>query len=235
MKREFFKEKMKKLNLSYPIDRATAKSSSNSLRILGWLAIALGIVVILVGKTIYGVSWFQSISASATFYGTAYLLPFVLGGMSVYFWGYCGYAPVDRICTKTMSIAAFIVAMFQCKTVYNGCKSQVGLLGMSPTCSNAVHITAAVVLFATLIIWIGVLFLKTGDRKSMTRQKRQRNIVYRIASYFMLIGLILTVQDLCGMLKMDLPLVWMWEELILLPAGIAILIKSGLILEDKKQ
>jgi hypothetical protein len=69
----------------------------------------------------------------------------------------------------------------------------------------------------------------------MTRQKRQRNTVYRFASFFMLIGLIITVQDLCGMLKTDLPLVWIWEELILLPAGAAILIKSELLLRDKKQ
>jgi hypothetical protein len=48
----------------------------------------------------------------------------------------------------------------------------------------------------------------------------------------MLAGLILTVLDLCGMLKTNLPLVWMWEELILLPAGVAILIKSGLGLKD---
>jgi hypothetical protein len=65
-----------------------AKSSSNSLRVLGWLAVSLGFVEIAVGVGIYGQRWFGSISAGASFYGTAYILPFVLGGMAVYFWGY---------------------------------------------------------------------------------------------------------------------------------------------------
>jgi peptidoglycan/LPS O-acetylase OafA/YrhL len=231
MKKEFFT----KFTSEYPIDENTAKSSSNSLRVLGWLAIALGLVVILIGRTIYGVSWFTSISASATYYGTAYILPFVLGGMSVYFWGYCGYTPLDRVCTKIMSLAAFLVAMFQCHSEFNNCLHKTGLLGLSPTCSNIVHTAAAVVLFATLIIWIGVFFRKTHtDRSRMSRRKRQRNIVYLIASHLMFAGLIFTVLDLCGLLKINLPLVWLWEELILLPAGIAILIKSGLALKDEE-
>jgi hypothetical protein len=42
-----------------------AKSSSNSLRVLGWLAVSLGFVEIAVGTMIYGQRWFGSISAGA--------------------------------------------------------------------------------------------------------------------------------------------------------------------------
>jgi peptidoglycan/LPS O-acetylase OafA/YrhL len=203
-----------------------AKSSSNSLHVLGWLAITLGFVEIAVGVGIYGQRWFGSISAGASFYGTAYILPFVLGGMAVYLWGYHGYAPVDRLCAKVMSVAAFFTAMFQSKTGDNVHLEKIGLLGVSPGLSNVIHSVAAVVLFLTLILWIGFLF--TGSKGVKTDGKKVRNMLYVISAGFMTVGTVCFILDCFGFLGEKFPLVWLEEVVILLPAGFAILVKSGM-------
>jgi hypothetical protein len=208
-----------------------AKTSRNSLRVLGWLAITLGFVAIAVGVGIYGQRWFGSISASASFYGTAYILPFVLGGMAVYFWGYQGYAPADRLCTKTMAVAAFFTAMFQSKTPDNEYLEKTGLLGFPPSVSDLIHSVAAVVLFASLIVWIGFLF--TGSRGVKTREKKVRDMIYRIATVFMTVGVVCFIAERSGLLGEAFPLIWLEEVIILIPAGIAILVKSGMGFKDK--
>jgi hypothetical protein len=208
-----------------------AKSSGNSLRVLGWLAIALGFVEIAVGVGIYGQRWFGSISAGASFYGTAYMLPFVLGGMAVYFWGYHGYAPIDRLCAKVMSGAAFFTAMFQSKTGDNVHLEKIGLLGVSPCLSNTIHSVAAVVLFLTLIFWIGFLF--TGSKGVKTAEKKVRNTVYFISAGFMTVGMVCFILDCFGLFGEKFPLVWLEEVVILLPAGFAILVKSGMCFRDR--
>jgi hypothetical protein len=208
-----------------------AKTSRNSLRILGWLAITLGFVAIAVGVGIYGQRWFASISASASFYGTAYILPFVLGGMAVYFWGYQGYAPADRLCTKTMAVAAFFTAMFQSKTPDNEHLDRTGLLGFPPPVSDLIHSIAAVVLFVALIVWIGFLF--TGSKGVKTHGKKVRDMIYTVSAGFMTVGVICFIAERSGLLGEKFPLIWLEEVIILIPAGIAILVKSGMGFKDK--
>jgi hypothetical protein len=209
----------------------TAKTSRNSLRVPGWLAITLGFAAIAVGVGIYGQRWFGSISASASFYGTAYILPFVLGGMAVYFRGYQGYAPADRRCTKTMAVAAFFTAMFQSKTPDNKHLDRTGLLGFPPSVSDLIHSIAAVVLFIALIVWIGFLF--TGSKGVKTREKKVRDMVYIVSAVFMAIGVICFILERSGLLGEEFPLIWLEEVIILIPAGIAILVKSGMGFRDK--
>lgn len=207
-----------------------AKSSHNSLRILGFMGLLLGFLVVLIGTLFYNQSFFTSISASATYYGTMYILPFVLGGISVYFWGYQGYDEKDRICTKIMSVAAFLTAMFQCKSIYNVQEFQIGLLALPPFYSGIIHSVSAAALFITLIIWIGFLFRKSSGQP--TAQKGHRNKIYSISACAMFIG---TLLFFFGFYKASdkFPIIWLAEVIILIPASLAILIKSGALLKDK--
>ena len=199
-----------------------------SLRWLAWYAMTLGFAVLFVGKCIYGLDYtFTSISASANFYGTAYLLPFVLGGMAIFFWDYFGYAKIDRVCTKSMSVAAIVVAMFQCNefSADHDVPSKIGLLGLSPRLSNLMHTTAAIVLFSALIIWIVFLFTKTRKGVVQCHEKIVRNRVYRIAGVLACIGLVSTV---CHLTCTHVPYVWLGEVVILIPSGFALLVKSNI-------
>ena len=205
--------------------------NEKSLRWLGCNAIVLGFIVMFSGMLIYGMdNPFTSISASANFYGTACLLPFVLGGMSIFFWNYRGYEPIDRITTKTMSIAAVFVALFQCSEFGGRCTpSRISLLGLPPEWSNAIHLISAITLFGALIFWLAFLFTKTtkgSSWKKMTPTKRIRNIIYYFTGAFAFVGLIFTVLNLAKIT--EVPYVWLWEEVILIPSGFALLVKSGL-------
>ena len=212
------------------LDSNFSKSSHNSLKVLGYMGLSLGIFVVFIGTLFYKQNFFTSISESATYYGTMYILPFVMGGMSVYFWGYQGYDYKDRICTKIMSIAAFLTAMFQCKSVYNTDVCKVGIIGLTPFYSNIIHLISAAALFISLIFWIGYLFRKSTGKPTV--QKCHRNLVYAITSIIMLIG---TLLFFLGYYRTSdkFPIVWLAEVMILIPASFAILIKSGALLKDK--
>ena len=209
------------------------KQSDNSLRVLGWLAITLGVIVVLVGVLVYGQDWFKSISESATYYGTAYILPFILGGMSIYFLGYRGYAQMDRIFAKIMAGAAFVTSVFQCKTQYNISEGKIGLLGVSNDVSNLWHSVGAITLFVFLALWIGFLFTRTKEGK-MTPQKKVRKHVYIAITIVMIFGIGFVF---AGMIckSSSFPFVFWGEIIILIPAGIAILTKAGSVhwLNDK--
>jgi hypothetical protein len=129
-----------------------------------------------------------------------------------------------------MSGAAFFTAMFQSKTGDNIHLEKIGLLGVSPCLSNTVHSVAAVILFITLIVWIGFLF--TGSKGVKTAEKKVRNTVYFISAGFMTIGVVCFILDCFGLFGEKFPLVWLEEVVVLLPAGFAILVKSGMCLRD---
>ena len=201
------------------------KQSDNSLRVLGWLAITLGVIVVVVGVLVYGQDWFRSISESATYYGTAYILPFILGGMTIYFLGYRGYAKIDRIFAKIMAAAAFVTSVFQCKTQYNISAGKIGLLGVSTDVSNLWHSVGAMTLFLFLACWIGFLFTRTKEG-TVTPQKKVRKRVFAVIALIMLVGIGFVT---CGMIceSSSFPFVFWGEIIILIPAGIAILTKAG--------
>ena len=235
----------KKTELFKPFELTDCEVQGNkkSLRWLAWCAILLGIAVVIIGQLIYGLNTaFTSISASANFYGTAYLLPFVLGCMAIFFWDYIGYAKIDRIATKTMSVAAIFVAMFQCSEFgERSIPQKMGLFGLSPLWSNIIHSVAAVILFLSLIIWIIGLFTLTRDDKtgksvwkwkSLSKEKKIRNGIYLLMGTSGIVGLIFAVMSFCK--ATGVPLIWLGEVIILISAGIALLVKSGLrIFADK--
>jgi hypothetical protein len=136
------------------------KTSRNSLRVLGWLAITLGFVAIAVGVGIY----------------------------------------------------------------------RTGLLGFPPSVSDLIHSVAAVVLFVALIVWIGFLF--TGNKGVKTHGKKVRDMIYTVSAGFMTVGVICFIAERSGLLGEAFPLIWLEEVIILIPAGIAILVKSGVGFRD---
>ena len=240
----FHKNKIE-LFTPFELTEFEVQDNKKSLRWLAWCAILLGFTVVVIGQFIYGLETaFTSISASANYYGTAYLLPFVLGCMAIFFWDYIGYAKIDRIVTKTMSVAAIFVAMFQCNEFGERIIPQkIGILGFPPFWSNLIHIVAAVLLFLSLIIWIICLFTLTRDEESgksvwkwkgLSKDKKNRNRIYLLMGIIGFIGLILAIMNFCK--AQDVPFIWFGEVIILFSAGIALLVKSGLrIFADEKK
>ena len=236
MKTHTISKRRKELFKPFILTDFDIQNNKKSLRWLAWCAIFLGFTVVVIGNLVYGLDTaFTSISASANYYGTAYLLPFILGCMAIFFWDYIGYAKFDRIVTKTMSIAAIFVAMFQCDE-FGGrsIPQKMGFFGLPPNWSNLIHIAAAIVLFLSLILWIIFLFTLSKDEttgnsvwkwKTLTKKKKIRNSIYILMGAIGLVGLVFAIMSFCKVT--GVPFIWFGELIILLSAGFALLVKSG--------
>lgn len=211
----------------------SSKSSYISMMFLAILAFILGVGVILDGMLVYNLPFFTSISESATTGAmTGMILPFVLGGMSIYFVGYRGYDLIDRICAKVMGLGAFGVAMQLCSSEYIAYYEKVGLLGLSPSTSNIVHSVSALLLFGTMIYWVGCRFTKGVGDDDRTNMKKHRNKVYKTCALLSLSGVLFFIVGPMLGVKAS---VWIAEELILLPMAVAIFTKAGGWLKDSEK
>jgi hypothetical protein len=208
----------------------SSKSSYISMMFLAVLAFILGFAVTLDGMLVYDLPFFTSISESATTGPmTGMILPFVLGGMFVYFIGYRGYDKIDRICAKIMGIGAFGVAMQLCYSDYIKSFEKVGLFGLSPNVSNLIHSIAAILLFATMIYWVGCRFTKGVGDDNITHMKKRRNKIYKTCALASLAGVIFFIVGPILEIKAS---VFISELLVLLPLSLAIFTKAGGWLKD---
>jgi hypothetical protein len=208
----------------------SSKSSYLSMMFLAILAFVLGFAVTLDGMLVYNLPFFTSISESATTGPmTGMIMPFVLGGMFVYFVGYRGYDKIDRICAKIMGLGAFGVAMQLCYSDYLVNFKKVGLFGLSPNTSNIVHSVAAILLFATMIYWVGCRFTKGVGDDNITHMKKRRNKIYKTCALASLAGVVFFIVGPILGIKAS---VFISELLILLPLSLAIFTKAGGWLKD---
>lgn len=212
----------------------SSKSSYISMMFLAFLGFILGFGVILDGMLVYGFPFFTSISESATTGPeTGMILPFVLGGMAVFFAGYKGYDLADRVCAKVMGLGAFGVSMQLCLSEYVETYEKIGLLGLAPSTSNIVHSISALLLFGTMIYWVGCRFTKGVGDDDRTTMKKWRNRIYKTCALLSLFGVVWFV--LGPIVWKGGPNVWLAEEMILLPLSIAIFTKAGGWLKDSEE
>lgn len=211
----------------------SSKSSYISMMFLAVLAFILGFGVILDGMLVYDLPFFTSISESATTGAmTGMILPFVLGGMAIYFVGYRGYDLIDRICAKVMGLGAFGVAMQLCLSDYISNYEKVGLLGLAPSTSNIVHSVSALLLFGTMIYWVGCRFTKGVGDDDRTNMKKWRNRVYKTCALLSLSGVLFFV--IGPILGVKASVFWS-EIMILIPMSVAIFTKAGGWLKDSEE
>jgi hypothetical protein len=86
--------------------------------------------------------------------------------------------------------------------------------------------------FGLMWVWVTFFFTKTNPECSPTRRKKTRNIVYYTLGLIMLFGVLLLIIGAFGAFNESFPHTWLAEEILLLPAGVALLIKSGIFLSD---
>lgn len=209
----------------------SAITSFNNLLILGIISITIGAIIAVSGYYGYNYSFFSSISESATTpLTTSMILPFCLGGMGIFFMGYSGYDKTDFWLTKLMALGAFIVTMCPCKSYYLT-SDRIGLFGLDANTSNVIHYVGALVMFLAFIYWVMFQFTKSNVLVK-TKEKRIRNSVYLFCSLCSLSGIILIILNSLNLVLLPNAIFW-GEELILIPLGIAVIIKSGILLKDK--
>ena len=156
-------------------------------------------------------------SISATYYYDPTVAPFmiILGAAGIILMCYRGYTWVDDLVNTLTGIAAECICLFPC---YNGNYEYVGAFQTPVEVSGWIHNISAAVFF--VLLSYNVLFLFTKSSGNMTRNKKIRNIIYRVCGIGMLVAMV------CLFIFHGWAVTWWVEAIALFFFGIAFLTKA---------
>ena len=144
---------------------------------IGFLAILLPILVALL-------LWRIPPSISSTYYtyeaGPVFMI--ILGSASILLMYYDGYDRTDDILNTIAGVFGLMICLFPCD---NKTMEYVGTFQIPVAVSSIVHNLSAIAFFALLSYISMFQFTKHGDME-MTRQKKARNVIYRVCGVGML-------------------------------------------------
>ena len=210
------------------------KSANVSMGLAGIVAILLGPTAWLCTTVIYKLPVLTSISESATVANRAsVVLPICLGICFLFAACYTGYTLWERIVVKIAGCGLLLVALQPCRSSYLD-YDRIGFFGLPVATSDLVHCIGAAVGFGFIAVW--VLFFFTRSDKPIsewTKQKHIRNYIYALCGGAIIMALVMFI---LSMQFVDFgPTAVFWaEQFLLTPTGIALIVKSGLILKDKE-
>ena len=178
-------------------------------------------------------SWPQSISI--TYYSLFAVGTFmvVLGSAGILLINYKGYEKIDDITATIAGIFGILICLFP-MTYLPDPSIQTGVLHLRSDISNIFHCVSAFGFFATLAFMSFFLFTKTSGE--MTKQKKIKNIIYRVCGVGMLGSFILMLlQFIPGFNCYNLT--WIVEAIALFFFGFSWIVKSDAFpcLQDKKK
>ena len=135
-------------------------------------------------------SWPQSISI--TYYSLFAVGTFmvVLGSAGILLVNYKGYEKIDDITATIAGIFGILICLFP-MTYLPDPATKTGVLHLPSNISNIFHCISASVFFITLAFMSFFLFTKTAGE--MTKQKKIKNIIYRVCGIGMLVSFLFIV------------------------------------------
>ncbi len=196
---------------------------------IGFLGISLPFILSLGALIVFHNGIQESIS-SYYYTGMRDVFVGILCAIGVFLFSYKGYESKDDIAGDLACAFAIGVALFPTAPAGN-VAALAGIIGI-------VHLVFAAAFFLTLAYFSLFLFTKTDSKKTPTKKKIQRNMVYKTCGYTMVICILLMLVDtvlpeeLRVSLKTYEPIYWL-ESLAIVSFGISWLIKGETILTDK--
>ena len=191
--------------------------------ILGVLAILLPIIVSVLAL-VFGFLGTRLIpdSISSTYYFDPCITPFmiILGAASILLISYQGYDSLDDIICTLAGIFGFCICLFPC---YANNVELVGTFQLPVIISNWLHCISAIVFF--ILLAYNSFFLFTKSSGEMTRNKRIRNIIYRVCGIGMVASFILLIP---GNIYSIYGMTWIVELIALFLFGISWLTKCDI-------
>lgn len=187
----------------------------NTLRLramIGWLGMLLPWIVVLL------ILDFPE-SISATWYTNA-CTPFmiILGSASFLLICYKGYDKIDDILLTCSGIAGLGICLFPCSI--EEVPGKVGTFLIDCEISSIIHTVSAIIFFGLLAY--NSFFLFTKSMGEMTRNKKIRNIIYRICGVGMIASFLL-------LLLPSFPIkIWLVETIALFFFGVSFLTKADI-------
>ena len=154
--------------------------------ILPWISLIGAIIVS--NTTGVPAEFWPTLSISATYY-ICPALTGILTAASVVLMCYDGYSLRDNIVTTISGIFGIMIVLFPCACTVSG--EMVGFFQLPVAISNTIHCASACAFF--ILLSINSLFLFTIGEKEPTKQKKIRNIIYRVCGIGMICALILMV------------------------------------------
>ena len=194
--------------------------------VIGGLGMSLSVIV-LVLSLINGYPFPDSISS--TYYLEPCITPFmiILGWASGTLICYKGYETIDDIICSLAGIFGLGICLFPCFT-WRDADRIVGTFQLPVNTSDIIHTTSAIIFF--LLLAYNSLFLFTKSSGDMTKNKRIRNIIFRVCG----VGMVLSF----ALLLLPIPnIVWIVETISLIFFGVSWLTKANCIpclFADKK-
>jgi hypothetical protein len=200
-----------------------------SLFVMGVVSILVGVVPQIQALLFYpDYGLFSSISASATTTATtSMILPLGLGIVLLFCIVYKGYCKLDNWVTNIIGIGMFFTVVQPVESRWTEGIDRLGLFGMSPRLSTIVHCIGAGIGFAAMVFW--VMYLFTRGRNKV------RKITYFMLGFISLCALFTFLEhgiggSITSMFNInDSLIVWILEAALLIPLGVALIIKSDLI------
>lgn len=208
----------------------------NSL-VLSYLAMrqAVGIIgialpsVLAVGKILLQGPGIQSSISSYHYTDMRTVFEGSLCALGMFLLSTTGYDRKDEIAGRLAS--AFVIGVALLPTTPGACAtSQDKIIG-------GVHLSFAALFYLTLAYFSIALFTKTGPENRPTRQKLQRNIIYRVFGYailacLLLIGVVKLLPANAHVERLS-PVFWL-ESVATMSFGVSWLTKGETILKDKQ-
>ena len=190
-------------------------NTSRLRRWIGWLGPALPLIVVLLQLCNDSFEWPTSISA--TWYTNA-CTPFmiILGAAGILLMCYKGYDIVDDILNTSAGIFGLGICLFPCSVP--DAEDKVGTFLLPVGISDTIHYICAVMFFG--ILAYNSLFQFTKSSGEMTKNKKIRNIIYRVCG----IGMVLSFGIL--LLPTFKIQVWLMETIALFFFGVSWLTKA---------
>lgn len=187
----------------------------NTLRlraIIGWLGMLLPWIVV-------GLLGYIPQSISATYYTNACpVFMIILGLASGLLICYKGYEKIDDILLTSSGIAGFAICLFPCMPTDGAVR--VGAFMIDSGVSNVIHFVAAIVFFGLLSY--NSIFLFTKGEGEATKNKKIRNIIYRVCGVGM-------IASFAIMLLPDFNIkIWLVETIALTFFGVSFLTKADI-------
>jgi len=146
---------------------------------IGWLGMLLPWLVVLITW-----SWPGSISITYYSYLATGTFMVILGSAGMLLMNYKGYTKVDDIINTITGIAGLLICAFPMAYKVAGEYIDTGVLGLPSNISGIFHNISAFLFFGLLSF--NSLFLFTKSSGEMTKNKKIRNIIFRVCGIGML-------------------------------------------------
>jgi hypothetical protein len=169
-------------------------------------------------------SWPESISI--TYYSLFAVGTFmvVLGSAGILLINYKGYSKIDDISATIAGVFGILICLFP-MTYLPDPATKTGILHLSSNISNIFHCISAFGFFGVLAFMSFFLFTKTSDKSNMTKEKKIKNIIYRVCGIGMMAAFLLLLLNFIPNFA-PYNLTWIVEAIALFFFGVSWIVKS---------